>query len=181
MSYRRELGHRVVDQEWATSGDSSQHKIHFHNFCQSTKKEEFIRDAHTLRMNDTLKGLMWVNEKLGKNKTSSYKGISVIRLTQFSSYLCPFLWLYKPYWITQNMLPAMVSAFGQPEFTVTIIAMWCHVVWNPASHLTEGKRKNSSNTAARKASWKKRTRSRWLLLAYRESTRGEHVTRLWKL
>lgn len=120
-------------------------------------------------------------EKLGKNKTSSYKGISVIRLTQFSSYLCPFLWLYKPYWITQNMLPAMVSAFGQPEFTVTIIAMWCHVVWNPASHLTEGKRKNSSNTAARKASWKKRTRSRWLLLAYRESTRGEHVTRLWKL
>lgn len=75
----------------------------------------------------------------------------------------------------------MVSAFGQPEFTVTIIAMWCHVVWNPASHLTEGKRKNSSNTAARKASWKKRTRSRWLLLAYRESTRGEHITHLWKL
>lgn len=37
----------------------------------------------------------------------------------------------------------MVSSFGQPEFTVTVIAMWCHMVWNPASHLTEITRENS--------------------------------------
>lgn len=90
--------------------------------------------------------------------------------------------LYEPYWIIGNILPAMVSAFGQPEFTVTIIAMWCHMVWNPASHLTEGKRKNprslstewKSNTATRKASQKKMTRPRQLLLPYRETHLGKN-------
>lgn len=62
----------------------------------------------------------------------------------------------------------MVSSFSQPEFTVTVIAMWCHMVWNPASHLIEGTKKNSrslstewkSSTAIRKA-----VQSLWLATA----------------
>lgn len=138
-------------------------------------KEEFIRNACVLRRNNTCKGLTWIIKRKVGRKQKNYpdKDISVFRLTQFSLHTCMSL-LYEPYRIIQNILPAVVSSFGQPEFTVTVIAMWCHMVWNPASHLTEGTRKNSRslstkwkrNTAARKASQETSTRSVFLLGHY---------------
>lgn len=86
----------------------------------------------------------------------------------------------------------MVSSFGQPEFTVTVIAMWCHMVWNPASHLTEGTRKNprslstkqKNNTATRRASQEERTRPVFTVGHYspKKNTLGlQHTTHLWEI
>lgn len=43
----------------------------------------------------------------------------------------------------------MVSSFGQPELTVTVIAMGCHMVRNPASHLVEGIRENARSLSTK--------------------------------
>lgn len=63
------------------------------------------------------------------------------------------------------ILPAMMPSFGQPEFTVTVIAVWCHMVWNPASHLPEGTKekyrsmsKEENNTVIRKVAQGRMTR-----------------------
>lgn len=56
-----------------------------------------------------------------------------------------------------------MSSFGQPEFTVTVIAVGGHMVWNPASHLPGGTRDNcrsmskkeNNNIAIRKAAQEK--------------------------
>lgn len=59
----------------------------------------------------------------------------------------------------------MMSSFGQPEFTVTVKAVGCHMVWNPASHLPEGTKEKSrstskeeNNTAIRKVAQRKLAR-----------------------
>lgn len=86
----------------------------------------------------------------------------------------------------------MVSSFGQPEFTVTVITMWCHMVWNPASHLIEGTRKNSrslsikqnNNAATRRVSQEERTRSIFIVGHYSPKTKTpglQHLTHLWEM
>lgn len=85
----------------------------------------------------------------------------------------------------------MVSSFGQPEFTVTVIAMWCHMVWNPASHLTEGTRKNSrslstkqNNIATRRVSQEERTRPVFIVGHYspkKKTLSLQHITHLWEM
>lgn len=71
------------------------------------------------------------------------------------------------------VLPAMMSSFGQPEFTVTVIAVWCHMVWNPASHLEGTKEKSRSmskeeknNTAIWKVAQRKMTRMDFMIGHY---------------
>lgn len=81
----------------------------------------------------------------------------------------------------------MMSSFGQPEFTVTVIAVWGHMVWNPPSHLPEGTRENSrsmskkqnNNIAIRK--YPRRKRPGWSLWQAITCLQGWYLSGAWQL